>query len=162
MSEGKHEVRVDGLTLNFFVQKTGTDAFLEANLDSLLQDLTDPLDDDSGPTFVACRRGKNAAIWLVTSSGRVRQHREPPLPRGLPASLNWKVSVPDDVTWAVTERNGQLAQPQCIRDERGEFGPLDQISENFWRRITPVTITSSDHRWREYLAQFIRMGVHGR
>lgn len=162
MSEGKHEVRVDGLTLNFFVQKTGTDAFLEAGLDSPLQDLSDPLYDDSGPTYIACRRGKDAAIWLITSWGRVRQHREPPLPSGLPASFNWKVSVPNDATWAITERNGQLSRPQCIRDERGEFGPLDQISENFWRRITPVTITSSDNQWREYLAQFIGMGIHGR
>lgn len=162
MTEGKHTVQVDGLTLNFFVQKSGTDALLEGGPDGRTPDPMDPMFEDSGPTYAACRRGKEAAMWFVTSSGHVRQHREPPLPNGLPGSFNWKVSVPADATWVVAERNGHFAHPQHIRDDRGEFDHMDQISETFWRRITPVTITTSDHRWREYLAQFIGMGVRGR
>lgn len=162
MTEGKHTVQVDGLTLNFFVQKSGTDALLEGGLDRPSPDPMDPMFEDSGPTYAVCRRGKEAAMWFVASSGRVRQHCEPPLPNGFPGSFNWKVSVPDNVTWVVAERNGHFALPQHIRDGRGEFDPMDQISETFWRRIAPVTITISDHRWRDYLAQFIGMGVRGR
>lgn len=162
MTEGKHTVQVDGLTLNFFVQKSGTDALLEGSPDGRTPDPMDPMFEDSGPTYAACRRGKEAAMWFVTSSGHVRQHREPPLPNGLPGSFNWKVSIPADTTWVVAERNGHFAHPQHIRDDRGEFDHMDQISETFWRRITPVTITTPDHRWREYLAQFIGMGVRGR
>lgn len=162
MSEGKHAVQVDGLTLNFFVQKSGTDALLEGGPDGRTPDPMDPMFGDSGPTYAVCRRGKEAAIWFVTSSGRVRQHREPPTPNGLPGSFNWKVTVPDDAAWVVTERNGHFAHPQHIGGDHGEFDHMDQISETFWRRITPATIGTSDHRWREYLAQFIGMGVHGR
>lgn len=166
MDEGKHSVEVDGITLDFFVHASG-DAALGQVLQPPDPDVGDPILRDSGPTYAHCRRRKDASIWFVFPSGRVRQHPEPLVPRfleqaGIRPSLVWKVSIPQDAVWAVAERNGQFSQPQYVRNQVGDFGPLDWVSKQFWRRVTPDTITCPDRRWLECLSNVMQESVHGR
>lgn len=166
MDEGEHSVAVDGITLDFFVHASG-DAALGQVLQPPAPDVGDPMFRDNGPIYAHCRRGKDASVWFVLPSGRVRQHHEPPVPpfleqAGIRPSLGWKVSIPEDAVWVVVERNGQFSQPQYVRNHVGDFGPLDRLSKQFWRRVAPATITCPDRRWRECLSNVMRESVHGR
>lgn len=166
MDEGKHSITVDGITLDFFVHSSSY-AALGLVPQPSVPDSDDSMFRDSGLTYVHCRRGKEASVWFVLPSGRVRQHHEPPLPPFLEQarirpSLGWKVSVPEDAVWTLKERNGQFSHPQHVRGHVGEIGPLDRVSKLFWRRVAPATMTSSDRRWRKCLSNVMQESVHGR
>lgn len=166
MTEGKHSVEVDGTVLDFFVHASG-DAALGRVRPIPAPDPVDPMLRKVGPTYAHCRRGKDSSIWFVLPSGWARRHREPQVPpfvepTGFPYSVGWKVSIPDDAVWVVVERNGQFSLPQYVRNEVGDFGTLDAVSKDFWRRITSATITSADRRWRKCLSNVMEESVRGR
>ncbi len=167
--EGKHSVKVDGLTLEFFVHTDGSIPRLACAVDN------DGVPADGphfgqGPAplrFAVCRRGRNAAVWFFTSSGQARQCTEPGIPSsmqeiGFPKSYMWKVAVPGDASGFVIERDGKFSAPRHVDTSRPSFGSLDDISKDFWRRIASETIDSPDRWWRSYLSQFMEESLHER
>lgn len=166
-AEGKHVVTVDSSKLEFFVHSNGFAAQREvlgsdASDAGLFGSITETV-----PRYVLCRRGKEAAVWFVTAAGSVRRCTEPPtspalIRLGFPESYRWKVSVPKDASWALTERAGRFGSPQLLATTPPNFGVLDSSAQTFWRRVTQETISNPDSLWRAYLSQSIKDSIHAR
>lgn len=167
--EGKHTVTVAGVTLDFFVHSTGSAAQWEAEHQKGHDDVlpSGPMPKTRAPEYVLCRRGRNAAVWFVSPSGRVRRHGEPPIPPfitklGYPESYQWKISVPKGATWVLTEQAGKFSQPQRIANDPPNFGSIDGHDQAFWRRAARETIGNPDRLWRSYLSQSMEDSIYGR
>lgn len=168
-SEGKHAVTVAGLTLEFFVHSTGSAAQWEAAHAKGQDNIVPPslASEARAPKYVLCKRGRDAAVWFITSSGLARRQSEPPIPPfikglGFPQSYQWKVSIPKDATWALTERAGKLSQPVRIAADPPNFGSIDGQTQAFWRRAARETIRNTDRLWRSYLSQSMEGSIYGR
>lgn len=167
--EGKHTVSVDDVTLDFFVHPSGSAAQWEAVQPEGIADL---LPSGFGhkvgrSKFVVSRRGKDAAVWFVSPSGKVRMQRESPISHlsmrlGFPESYQWKVLVPAGTAWVLAERAGKISQLQQITSDPPNFDPLDIPSQFFWRRAASETIDHTNRLWRAYLSQSMQESIHGR
>lgn len=168
-TEGKHTVSVDDVTLEFFVHLSGSAAEWEAaETESAYDRLS--IRSASGirrAEFVLSRRGKDAAVWFVSPSGKVRMQGEPPISclstrLGFPVSYQWKVQVPPDTAWVLAERAGKISHLQQITTDPPNFEPLDIPSKFFWRRAASETIDYRNPLWRAFLSQSMQESLHGR
>ncbi|MFB9166539.1 hypothetical protein [Arthrobacter psychrochitiniphilus] len=168
-TEGNHAVSVDDVTLEFFVHSRGSAAQWEAEQ---TESVVDRLPSDSAygirrAEFVLSRRGKDAAVWFVSPSGKVRMQGEPPISSlstrlGFPESYQWKVQVPTDTAWVLAERAGKISHLQQITTDPPNFEPLDIPAQFFWRRAASETIDYTNPLWRAFLSQSMQESIHGR
>ncbi|WP_427173795.1 hypothetical protein [Arthrobacter sp. 92] len=168
LTEGKHVVSVAGTTLPFFVHSSGSAPRWEGTQTEGSEVVRPGMTRSVGPPgFVLCRRGKDAAVWFVAPSGRVRRCGEPPVPAfmarlGFPESYRWKTAIPEGTSWVLTERAGKLSQPQQITADPPHFGSIDGLAKAFWRRAATGTIRNPDQQWRSYLSQSMEDSIYAR